>query len=286
MLKRTPLNAVHSAMGATMVDFAGWHMPLRYTSETAEHHAVRNTAALFDLSHMGQIEVTGAGATAALDYALVSNIDRVAIGKARYTLLCSVDGEVIDDLIVYRLREDRYLVVANAGNVAAVAEALRIRAIGHDALVEDTSENWALIGIQGPRAQEILHEVTHRNLTELRYYAIADLAVAGCPTLVARTGYTGEDGFELLCAPSDATQLWSVLAAAGANFGLLPAGAGLPRHAAPGGGHATLRAGTHHGPHPYEAGLGRVVALKAAPFVGRAALVERSTSAVCRRLVG
>ncbi|MGZ4628245.1 MAG: glycine cleavage system aminomethyltransferase GcvT [Oryzihumus sp.] len=287
MLKHTPLNAVHSAMGATMVDFAGWQMPLRYSSETAEHHAVRNAAALFDLSHMGQIEVNGAGATAALDHALVSNIDRVAVGKAKYTLICSADGGVIDDLIVYRLREDGYLVVANAGNAATVAEALRIRATGHDAVVEDASDNWALIGIQGPRAQEILHEVTHRSLTDLRYYAIAELTVAGCPVLLARTGYTGEDGFELLCAPSDAGQLWSVLAAAGANFGLLPAGlacrdtlrleAGMPLY----GQELTTDL------TPYEAGLGRVVALdKPAPFVGRAALVERSTRAIGRRLVG
>src|SRR5580700_6412828 len=156
----TPLRAVHEGLGATMTTFAGWLMPLRYDGEISEHQAVRNAAGLFDLSHMGEIAVTGPGAAAALDYALVGRLSALAPGRARYTMICAPDGGVLDDLIVYRLGESEYLVVANASNTAVVTAALRDRAAGHDARVDDQTAGYALIAIQGPHAAGILAPLT------------------------------------------------------------------------------------------------------------------------------
>src|SRR6266704_6008655 len=167
--RRTPLAAVHQDLGATMTDFAGWLMPLRYGSETAEHKAVRTAAGLFDLSHMGELVVTGDGAPAALDYALVGQASAIAPGRARYTMICAPDGGVIDDLIVYRLADAEYLVVANAANTAAVAAALRDRVSGRGATMTDLTDDYALIAIQGPRSAAILAGLTSADLDDVRY---------------------------------------------------------------------------------------------------------------------
>src|SRR5215510_7607111 len=158
--RATPLRAVHESLGASMTAFAGWLMPLRYRSEIAEHQAVRHAAGLFDLSHMGEVAVTGPGAGAALDYALVGHPSALAPGRARYTMICVPDGGILDDLIVYRLEHTEYLVVANAANTAVVAAALRDRAAGHDAQVTDQTAEYALIAIQGPHAARILASIT------------------------------------------------------------------------------------------------------------------------------
>jgi aminomethyltransferase len=200
-LRQTPLAAVHESLGAAMTDFAGWQMPLRYRSETAEHNAVRTAAGLFDLSHMGELRVTGAEATAALNYALVSDIAAVRQGRAKYTMIVSPEGGVIDDLIVYRLAENDYLVVANASNAATVADELTERARGYAATVADRTDDYALIAIQGPRSPGILARLTDTDLTGLKYYAGYPATVAGRPVLLARTGYTGEDGFEIYAEP-------------------------------------------------------------------------------------
>src|SRR6516225_10380142 len=169
--RQTPLYDVHARLGAVMTSFAGWQMPLRYGSEIAEHQVVRHAAGLFDLAHMGEIAVSGAGAGAALDYALVGQLSALAPGRARYTMICAPDGGVVDDLIVYRLGETEYMVVANAANTAVVAAALRDRAAGHDAQVTDQTAEYALIAIQGPRAARILAPLTDVNLDEVKYYA-------------------------------------------------------------------------------------------------------------------
>src|SRR5262249_47720667 len=193
----TPLHAVHERLGATMTDFAGWLMPLRYGSETAEHRAVRGAAGLFDLSHMGEIAVSGPGAAAALDYALVGHLSSLQPGRARYTMICAPDGGVLDDLIVYRLADTEFLVVANAANTPVVAAALQERATGYLADVNDLTDDYALIAIQGPHAGRILQPLADIGLYEVRYYAGQWAVVAGRKVLLARTGYTGEDGFEL-----------------------------------------------------------------------------------------
>ena len=197
----TPLRAVHERLGATMTGFAGWLMPLRYGSEIAEHRAVRGAAGLFDLSHMGEIAVSGPGADAALDYALTGHMSALKPGRARYTMICAPDGGVLDDLIVYRLADTEFLVVANAANTAVVAAALRERAAGHPAQVDDQTGDYALIAIQGPHAARILQSLTDTGLDQVRYYAGQRAVVAGREVLLARTGYTGEDGFELFTAP-------------------------------------------------------------------------------------
>src|SRR5215472_7863400 len=217
--RQTPLTAVHQSLGATMTDFAGWLMPLRYTSETAEHVAVRTAAGLFDLSHMGELMVTGQDAAAALDYALVGVASAIPPGRARYTMICAADGGIIDDLIVYRLAEHQFLVVANASNASVVAAELAERAAGRSATVSDRTADYALIAIQGPASASILARLTDTDLAALRYYASYPAAVAGHKVLLARTGYTGEDGFEIFTEPADAAAIWQSLTAAGLGDG-------------------------------------------------------------------
>src|ERR1700729_3781399 len=191
-LRRTPLTGVHERLGATLTGFAGWLMPLRYGSETAEHNAVRTRAGLFDLSHMGEIAVTGPDAAAALDYALTGQPSALAPGRARYTMICAPDGGVLDDLIVYRLADDEFLVVANAANTPAVYDALRQRAAGRAASVADHTADYALIAIQGPRAAGILAPLASIDLAGVKYYTGRPAEIAGAGALLARTGYTGE----------------------------------------------------------------------------------------------
>ncbi|WP_062205678.1 glycine cleavage system aminomethyltransferase GcvT [Streptomyces sp. NBRC 109706] len=289
-LRVTALDAVHRALGATMTDFAGWSMPLRYGSERAEHEAVRTAAGLFDLSHMGEITVLGEDAGALLDFALVGRLSALKVGRARYTMICAENGGILDDLIVYRLAEAEFLVVANAGNAERVLTALTERAAGFAAEVRDDRDAYALLAVQGPAAAGVLARLTDADLPGLRYYAGLPGTVAGRPALIARTGYTGEDGFELFVAPADAAPLWAALTEAGAAEGLVPCGlacrdtlrleAGMPLY-----GHELTERTT-----PFDAGLGRVVKFdKPGDFVGRAALeraAERAASAPPRVLVG
>ncbi len=285
--RRTPLHAEHEALGAMFTDFAGWRMPLRYDSELAEHHAVRTSAGLFDLTHMGEIVLTGPEAGAALDYALVGHASAIGVGRARYTMICEADGGVIDDLIVYRTGDLEYLVVANASNAATVHQALVERAKGFDTTVADKSTDYALLAVQGPRATAILGGLTPTDLGAVKYYASYPTEVAGKPVLLARTGYTGEDGFELFVAPDDAAHVWQALLEAGAPHDLKPAGlgcrdtlrleAGMPLY-----GNELGRERT-----PFHANLGRVVKLdKPGDFVGRDALAAVSEQGVEQSLVG
>jgi len=278
---------IHERLGATMTSFAGWQMPLRYAGETAEHHAVRRAAGLFDLSHMGEIVVSGPRAGAVLDYALTGFPSVLRPGRARYTMICAEDGGVLDDLVVYRQDEDEYLVVANAANTDVVLASLRERAGGR-AQITDATGDYALVAIQGPEAAGILAPLAGGlDLGAIKYYAGAFGEVAGRKAWVARTGYTGEDGFEVFCRPEDAEPIWSALVSQGAPAGLVPAGlaardtlrleAGMPLY------------GNELGPDvtPFEAGLGRVVKFdKPGEFVGREALAARASSGPVKRLVG
>ncbi|WP_350349476.1 glycine cleavage system aminomethyltransferase GcvT [Agromyces sp. G08B096] len=295
----SPLDAVHRAAGASFTDFAGWQMPVRYSSDLAEHKAVREHAGLFDLSHMGEIFVVGAEAGAALDHALAGKLSAIAEGQAKYSLLLAEDGGIIDDLVVYRTGDDRFMVVANAANRETVAAELTARADGFDAFVSDESDDIALIALQGPDALAVLLETEgfgvdgpgnddedfDRTLTELKYYRAFAATFDGEPVLVARTGYTGEDGFELYLAPERAARLWEALRETGgprvvpcglASRDTLRLEAGMPLY-----GHELTRDTL-----PVQAGLGRVVALsKDGDFVGRAA-VERGPGEDAPVLVG
>jgi aminomethyltransferase len=286
-LRRTPLTSLHEELGATLTDFAGWLMPLRYGSETAEHNAVRAAAGLFDLSHMGELAVTGPGAADALDYALTGNLGALAPGRARYTVICADDGGVLDDLVVYRLAPQEFMVVANAANAPAVFGLLSDRAAKRDAVVTDRGDDYALIAIQGPRSADILGPLTDADLTQVKYYASYPATVAGASVLLARTGYTGEDGFEIFAPPADAPAIWAALSAAGAAQGLVPAGLAARDTLRLEAGMALY--GNELGPDltPYDAGLDRLVRLdKPGDFVGRAALAARAQAAPQRRLVG
>ncbi|MER6090320.1 glycine cleavage system aminomethyltransferase GcvT [Streptomyces bluensis] len=284
-LRRTALDALHRSLGATMTDFAGWDMPLRYGSERDEHNAVRTRAGLFDLSHMGEITVTGPEAAALLDHALVGDIGGVRVGRARYTMICREDGGILDDLIVYRLAGSEagsspYMVVANASNAQVVLDALVERSAGFDAEVHDDRDAYALIAVQGPESPGILASLTDADLEGLKYYAGLPGTVAGVPALIARTGYTGEDGFELFVKPEHAVELWQALTKAGEGAGLVPCGlscrdtlrleAGMPLY-----GHELSTSLT-----PFDAGLGRVVKFeKEGDFVGREALAAAAARA-------
>jgi aminomethyltransferase len=303
----TPLRAEHEALGASFTDFGGWMMPVRYGSDLAEHHAVRTAAGLFDISHMGEILVTGERAGAFLDFALAGRLSALAVGKAKYTMILAEDGGIIDDLIVYRLADDRFLVVANAGNREVVADALQARVQQFDfrdtraqvsdggsfafvvgkpgVAVEDMSDLHALLAVQGPAAQAILEATP--GIAELdtpwgeqRYYAWASARFDGAPLLIARTGYTGEDGFELMIPVSRAAALWRALLAAGEPHGLVPAGlaardtlrleAGMPLY-----GHELSRDVV-----PAQAGLGRVIPADKTGFIGEAAKEPRPEAPV------
>lgn len=296
----TALYEQHKKAGASFTDFGGWQMPLKYSSELAEHHAVRNAAGLFDLSHMGEVWVTGPEAAAFLDYALAGKLSAVAVGKAKYSLICDTDGGIIDDLITYRRPSsedgaDKFLVVPNAGNAKVVAEALQERAANFDVTVQDASAETSLIAVQGPAAEAILLELVpaeqHALVTDLKYYAAVEVEIGGQALLLARTGYTGEDGFEIYVPNVDAPALWEALLEAGGDAGLVPAGlacrdslrleAGMPLY-----GNELSRQG-----NPYAAGLGPVVSLaKESDFVGKEALAALKAagvgSTVGQKLVG
>ncbi|WP_026547693.1 glycine cleavage system aminomethyltransferase GcvT [Paenarthrobacter nicotinovorans] len=290
----TALYEQHKKAGASFTDFGGWQMPLKYSSELAEHHAVRKSAGLFDLSHMGEVWVTGPDAAAFLDYALVGKLSAVAVGKAKYSLICNADGGIIDDLITYRRPSpedgvDKYLVVPNAGNAKVVAAALLKRAAGFNVAVEDASAETSLVAVQGPNAEAILLSLVpaeqHALVTELKYYAAAEVPVTfdggTQQLLLARTGYTGEDGFEIYVPNLDAAGLWEALLEAGEGHGLIPAGlaardslrleAGMPLY----GNELSIHA------NAYAAGLGPVVSLaKESDFIGREALTAIKAAGV------
>jgi aminomethyltransferase len=283
----TPLVDRHLALGARIIDFAGWRMPVQYTSILGEHRAVRERAGLFDLSHMGELWVEGPDAASALDAAVVSAPSRLAVGRAQYSMIVAPDGGILDDLIIYRLADERFMVVANASNAGVVSDTLAERLDGTRAVLDDHSLATGLVAIQGPRSIDILRPLTDVDLDALRYYAIAGGRVGGIEAQVARTGYTGEDGFEVFVETGRTGELWDALLPAVREAGGLPVGlgardtlrleAGMPLY-----GNELDRATT-----PFDAGLGRVVKLdKPGDFVGRAALEKIAADGPRKRLVG
>jgi aminomethyltransferase len=283
----TPLHDRHVALGARLIEFGGWLMPVQYSGILDEHRAVRERAGLFDLSHMGELFVEGPQAGAALAAALVSNPPALAIGRAHYSMICAEDGGIIDDLIVYRLAEERFLVVANASNAHIVSDALVERLAGFRAVLDDRSLAMALCAVQGPRSVDIVGPLTDVDLGALRYYAIGEGRVAGIPALVARTGYTGEDGFEIFVDNARALELWDALIAAGEPHGLAPVGLGARDTLRLEAGMPLYGNDLDRSTNPFEAGLGRVVKLdKPDDFVGRAALEKVARDGPARKLVG
>jgi aminomethyltransferase len=286
-LHETALIEIHRALGARLIEFGGWLMPVQYTGILDEHRAVREHAGLFDLSHMGELFVEGDDAGDALAAALVSDPRSLAVGRAQYSMICAPDGGVIDDLIVYRLGPERFLVVANAGNAATVSDELAARLERWRAVLDDRSLATSLVAIQGPRAAEVLAPLTDVDLESLRYYAIGEGEVAGIPALVARTGYTGEDGFEVFVDWSRGPQVWQALAAAGKDAGVIACGLGARDTLRLEAGMPLYGNELDRDTNPFEARLGRVVKLdKPGDFIGREALAREAEEDPPKLLVG
>ncbi len=283
-MRTTALYQKHLELGAAFTDFGGWNMPVRFGSDLDEHHAVRQSAGLFDISHMAQISVLDDAANF-LDYAVVSKVSSLKDGKAKYTMICNEQGGIIDDLIVYRIAERDYLVIANASNREAVYAQLETLAKDFDVELQDHSLDSALLALQGPRATEILSELVDIDPNPLKYYSIASANLAGVPVLLARTGYTGEDGFEISMQKEHAEKVWDLILAKGGER-IKPCGlaardtlrleAGMPLY-----GHE-LDLETR----PQEAGLGRVVAQDKEGFVGKAALISHQPTKLLHALRG
>jgi aminomethyltransferase len=284
MAQKTPLNAVHRALGARMVDFAGWDMPVQYSGVVAEHEAVRSAAGMFDVSHMGEVEFRGEGALDSANALITNDLKRIADGQAVYAGLLNHHGGFVDDVVAYRFSPERILICVNASNrekdfAWMVEHSPRVRPLNR-------SDDFAQLAVQGPKAAEILQRLTAVPLGDIATYHFREGEVAGVPCIVSRTGYTGEDGFELYCPPDRAERLWNAVLEAGRTDGLIPAGLGA---------RDTLRTEMKYALYgndiddahtPLEAGLGWIVKWDKGDFVGRAVLAEQKARGVQRKLVG
>jgi aminomethyltransferase len=284
MALRTPLFDAHVRLGARMVEFAGWDMPVQYSGLLEEHAAVRTAVGLFDVSHMGEVVFRGPRALSALQAAFTNDLARAADGQAQYGCLCRESGGIVDDVVVYRRAADDLLVCVNAANRKKDAEWLAAHAGGAD--VRDESDAWAQLALQGPRAAGLLQRLTDAPLSGLGTYRFVQARVLGRPCLLARTGYTGEDGFELFCRPEDAVALWDGLLAAGGPEGILPCGLGCRDTLRLEMAYRLYGADMDDETTPLEAGLAWVVKLDKGDFVGRAALARQREAGLSRKLVG
>jgi aminomethyltransferase len=295
-LRKTPLNAVHRRLGAKMVNFGGWDMPVEYPASgglVAEHKAVRSGVGIFDVSHMGDIRIrrggTAGGALAAVQHLSMNDASKLAIGQAHYSAMLYPEGTFVDDVIVHRLGEDDYLLVINAGTREKDIDWVRENTKGFDCVVEELSDAYTQLAIQGPRAQELLQKLTDANLAVIKNYWFTHGTVCGLKnTLIARTGYTGEDGFEIY-VPSDAAtseMVWNKVMEAGREFGIIPCGLGARN---------TLRLESKMALYGHEisdkinvweAGLDRYCKMEKGDFIGRAALESAKAAGVTRALVG
>ena len=282
---RTPLYQVHRALGARMIEFGGWQMPVQYSGILAEHRAVRTQVGLFDLSHMGEIEIAGPRAYEVCQELFVTDIARIQIMQAQYSVMCFADGGIVDDVIIYRLAEERYLVCVNAANRTTdyewMAQHNRDRAE-----VIDRSDEYALLALQGPQAQTVLSRLTPHDLSAIHRYWAAQGEVAGVPTLLARTGYTGEDGFELFVPAERAEHMWQACGEAGRAANLIPVGLGARDTLRLEAGYLLYGNDIDARTTPLEAGLRRLVRFEAGPFVGSEALRKQQTDGIEKQLVG
>jgi aminomethyltransferase len=286
-LKKTPLNAAHRALNAKMVDFGGWDMPVQYPAGIlVEHAAVREQAGLFDVSHMGELRVQGKDALAYLQKLTPNDVSKLKVGQCHYSAFLYENGTFVDDLLIYKEAEDHYLIVVNAGNIDKDFAWAKRHAAGFDVSVTNESDDTGQIALQGPKAEGMLQPLTDTRLSDMAYYHFAHGHVKGIACLISRTGYTGEDGFELYCAAKDAEKLWKLLLEAGTPMGLLPAGLGCRN---------TLRLECKmalYGHeiddhiHALDAGLGWIVKFDKGDFIGRDALLKAKEQGLTRKLVG
>ncbi|NSL50362.1 glycine cleavage system aminomethyltransferase GcvT [Calidifontibacillus erzurumensis] len=286
-LKRTPLYSLYENYGAKTIDFGGWELPVQFTSIKEEHEAVRTKAGLFDVSHMGEIEVKGKDSLAFLQKMMTNDISKLKEGEVLYTAMCYENGGTVDDLLVYKKANDDYLLVVNAANTEKDFEWLESHVSG-DVQLKNASEEIAQLALQGPLAEEILQKLTNEDLSEIKYFKFKEnIDLQGIKALVSRTGYTGEDGFEIYCSEKDAKELWKLILEAGKELGIKPIGLGA---------RDTLRFearlplyGQELGPDisPLEAGIGFVVKLdKETDFIGKQALQKQKEEGLAKKIVG
>ncbi|HEX4770081.1 MAG TPA: glycine cleavage system aminomethyltransferase GcvT [Bryobacteraceae bacterium] len=284
-LKRTPLFETHIAAKARMVDFGGWNMPVQYSGIIEEHNSVRTAVGLFDVSHMGEIEIHGPDAQQLTDFVSSNNASKLKIGQAHYSGLLNDRGGFVDDILVHKVSDTHYFLCVNASNQDG--DFHHIAAHNHlDAVVEFASDRFAQIAVQGPKAASTLQKLTETDLSSIRYYWFVDGFVNGIPARIAHTGYTGEDGFEIYIAPAAATSTWQALLAAGAEYGIKPCGLGARN---------TLRLEAKMALYgheitadinPFEADLAWIVKMEKGDFIGRPALAEAQHAGVQRKLIG
>ena len=286
-LKKTPLNATHRATGARMVEFGGWDMPVEYSGISDEHMAVRTRAGLFDVSHMGEIELAGPGALDAVQWVTSNDASKLAVGQIQYSALTTEHGTFVDDLLVYRMGPEHYLLVVNAGNIMKDHEwiAARAKERGGDVSVVNSSSRYALLALQGPESQAILQTLTAIDLSAIKYYWFATGEVAGIRATVSRTGYTGEDGFEIFVPPASAEKLWTALLAAGKPAGLIPCGLGARDTLRLEAAMRLCGSDMDDATSVLEAGLGWIVGWKKTDFLGAERLRAQKAGALARRLV-
>jgi len=284
-LKATPLNAVHRKAGAKMVDFGGWDMPVQYSGIIEEHLAVRKSVGLFDVSHMGEVEIRGPEALALTEFVTTNAVSKLGIGQAHYTGLLYEHGGFVDDVLVHKIADDHFFICVNASNqdkdYEHIAAANRWRA-----QVEFASERYAQLALQGPKALATLEKLTATDLAAIGYYHFADGAVSGTPARIARTGYTGEDGFEIYIAPEQAARIWDDVMNAGQEFGIKPCGLGARNTLRLEAKMALYGHEIHASITPLEADLAWMVKLNKGDFLGRQALLKQKEAGLTRKLVG
>ncbi|MFZ4683223.1 MAG: glycine cleavage system aminomethyltransferase GcvT [Terrimicrobiaceae bacterium] len=288
VLRKTPLNAVHRAAGAKMVDFGGWDMPVQYSGILDEHATVRNRVGLFDVSHMGEIEVRGPQALALVNWVSCNDAAKLRVGQAHYSGLILESGGFVDDILVHKFADDHFFLCVNASNqdkdFAHIQEQNGLR--GFDASVENAGPALSQIAVQGPRAVETLQKLTATELAPIKYYWFTTGEVSGTPATIARTGYTGEDGFEIYVPNSEAPRLWNELMAAGEEFGIKPAGLGARNTLRLEAAMALYGHEITDELNPLEAGLGWIVKFSKAEFLGKAKLEEIQAAGLRRKLCG
>jgi len=284
-LRVTPLNAAHRALGARMVDFGGWDMPVEYSGIIAEHLAVRRNVGLFDVSHMGEIEIRGPKALQLVEYVSSNAASRLADGQAQYSGLLNRDGGFVDDILVHRVAQDHFLLCVNASNQDADFDWIRKNnQIGAE--IENSGARYVQLALQGPKAIATLSKLTDVDLDSIRYYWFVSGKVDGVDAIIARTGYTGEDGFELYFAPEHGERIWHTLLEAGEEFGILPCGLGARNTLRLESAMSLYGHEINETTTPYEAGLKWIVKLNKGDFIGRDALVNQKATGTPRKLIG
>jgi aminomethyltransferase len=284
-LKRTPLHEAHVSLGARMVDFGGWEMPVQYSGIVDEHLAVRNTVGLFDVSHMGEIEIRGPEASPLADYVTTNAVSKLQIGQAQYSGLLYEHGGFVDDILVHKVAPDHFFLCVNAANQEKDFDHIRASNT-FDAQVDFASDRYAQIAVQGPFALRTLQKLTSVDLSSIGYYWFTDGTVSHARARIARTGYTGEDGFEIYIPPAEAVRIWGELMAAGSEFGIKACGLGARNTLRLEAKMALYGHEIHASITPYEAELGWIVKLDKGEFIGRAALAQQKQQGLRRKLVG